>query len=55
MSNGRMQLSLHMKGTSEVLQATLSLNKNIHTQLYHGLTKPLSRMDSDDLLYLSLC
>lgn len=36
----------------EVLQATLLLNRHIHTQLYRGLTKPLSKADSDDLFFV---
>lgn len=46
--------TLDMKGNRKILQATLFLNKNIHTQYYHGLTKPLSKINSDDLLHLSL-
>lgn len=43
-----------MKGNRKILQATLFLNKNIHTLHYHGLTKPLRKIDSDHLLHLSL-
>lgn len=44
--------TVDMKGNRKIHQATLFLN-NIHTQYYHGLTKPLRKMDSN-YLHLSL-